>query len=55
MREMHGVLMQGVRGEHKTPGEFRTSQNFIGGSKPSDALYVPPAVIDMHDLMSDLD
>lgn len=55
MREMHGVLMQGVRGEHKTPGEFRTSQNFIGGSKPSDAMYVPPAVIDMHDLMSDLD
>ena len=55
MREMHAVLMQGVRGEHKTPGEFRESQNFIGGTKPSDAMFVPPAVIDMHDLMGDLD
>lgn len=34
--------MQGVRGEHKTPGEFRTSQNWIGGSMPSNAVYVPP-------------
>jgi len=55
MREMHNVLMQGVRGERKTPGEFRTSQNFIGGSMPSNAYYVPPAVIDMQDLMGDLD
>ena len=55
MREMHAVLMQGVRGEYKTPGEFRVSQNFIGGTKPSDAMHVPPAVIDMQELMSDLD
>lgn len=55
MREMHEILMQGVRGEHKTPGEFRTSQNFIGGTMPSDAVYVPPAVVDMHEALSDFD
>lgn len=42
IREMHKVLMTGVRGEHKTPGEFRISQNWIGGSMPSKAVYVPP-------------
>lgn len=42
IRELHKILMQGVRGEHKTPGEFRTSQNWIGGSMPSNAVYVPP-------------
>lgn len=55
MREMHEILLRGVRGEHKTPGEFRTSQNFIGGTMPGNALYVPPAVIDMNELMGDLD
>lgn len=55
MREMHQILLQGVRGEHKTPGEFRKSQNFIGGSMPSDAKYVPPSIIDMPDLVGDLD
>lgn len=55
MREMHQILLQGVRGEHKTPGEFRKSQNFIGGSMPSNAKYVPPSIIDMSDLVSDLD
>lgn len=35
IREIHKILMTGVRGEHKTPGEFRTSQNWIGGSMPS--------------------
>lgn len=55
LREMHALLMEGVRGEHKTPGEFRLSQNFIGGSMPSNAAYVPPAVTDMQQLMGDLD
>ncbi|MDD3308018.1 MAG: Fic family protein [Acetobacterium sp.] len=55
MTEMHQILLQGVRGEHKTPGELRRSQNFIGGSMPSNAKYVPPAIIDMPDLMGDLD
>ena len=42
IRELHKILMQGVRGEYKTPGKFRISQNWIGGSMPSNAVYVPP-------------
>jgi Fic family protein len=44
VREVHARLMQGVRGEHATPGEFRRSQNWIGpaGSTLSTAPYVPP-------------
>jgi len=44
VRELHEKLMQGVRGGHATPGEFRRSQNWIGpaGSTPSTATYVPP-------------
>ena len=44
---MHKRLFAGVRGQHKTPGEFRTSQNWFGGTSPNNALYVPPAVPDM--------
>lgn len=49
IREMHGKLMQGVRGSHATPGEFRRSQNWIGapGSTLSTAKYVPPPVDEM--------
>ncbi len=53
--EMHNLLLLGVRGTHKTPGEMRKSQNWIGGSKPSDAIYVPPSIIDLPDLMSDFE
>ncbi|HUS57607.1 MAG TPA: Fic family protein [Planctomycetota bacterium] len=55
LREAHGVLMQGVRGESKTPGEFRRSQNWIGGSGPSDAAFVPPIHTHVPDLMGDLE
>jgi len=55
IREVHNILMQGVRGEHKTPGEFRIQQNWIGGTMPSNAEFVPPNVNDMHELLSDLD
>ena len=55
LRELHQILLQGVRGEHKTPGEFRRSQNFIGGTKPSDALYVPPSIADLDSAMEDFD
>ena len=55
LRELHQILLQGVRGEHKTPGEFRRSQNFIGGSKPSDAAYVPPSTADLDAAMEDFD
>jgi len=55
IREIHGVLMRGVRGAYKTPGEFRTSQNWIGGSMPSNAIFVPPNIADMNELLSDFD
>ena len=44
IREIHGILMEGVRGESKTPGEFRRSQNWIGGYSISTASYVPPSI-----------
>lgn len=42
IKETHAVLMRSGRGSEKTPGEFRTSQNWIGGSRPGNAVYVPP-------------
>ncbi|MGC1480091.1 MAG: Fic family protein, partial [Chthoniobacterales bacterium] len=53
--EAHATLMDGVRGEHKTPGEFRRSQNWIGGSNPGNARFVPPVAEDVPELMSDLE
>jgi len=55
IKETHNVLMQGVRGEHKMPGTFRTSQNWIGGASISDAVFVPPIHSSIGDLMSDLE
>jgi len=40
--EIHGVLLQGGRGSERTPGEFRRSQNWLGGTRPGNALFVPP-------------
>jgi Fic family protein len=50
IREIHAVLMEGVRGDHLTPGEFRRSQNWIGspGSTPETARFVPPPIDEMH-------
>jgi len=42
IREIHGILLRGDRGANKTPGEFRRSQNWIGGSRPGNAAFVPP-------------
>ena len=55
IREIHKILMTGVRGEHKTPGEFRTSQNWIGGSMPSTAVYVPPPHTEVAECLSDFE
>ena len=54
-REIHKILLNGVRGEKKTPGEFRISQNWIGGTMPSTAAYVPPLVEDLADCLKDLE
>ena len=53
IREIHARLMEGVRGERQTPGEFRRSQNWIGppGSTPNDAPFVPPPVPEMHEAL----
>lgn len=55
LRNAHATLMQGVRGEQKTPGEFRTSQNWIGGASIADAAFIPPAHPYVGPLMSDLE
>ncbi len=57
IKETHAVLMEGVRGQEKSPGEFRTSQNWIGaaGSTLKTARYIPPRPEDMVDAMSDLE
>ena len=53
--EVHEILMEGVRGGHATPGWMRTSQNWIGGRTPMDAIYVPPPVPEMKQCFSDLE
>lgn len=55
LRQTHAILLQNVRGEHKLPGEFRTSQNWIGGHSLADAVFIPPHHQHVHELMSDLE
>ena len=52
IREIHGVLLSGERGRGKTPGEFRRSQNWIGGTRPGNAVFVPPPHTALPDCMA---
>lgn len=55
IKEIHGVLLAKGRGSDKQPGEFRTSQNWIGGSRPGKARYVPPPADHVLDCMGELE
>ncbi len=55
MREMHEKLMSRGRGSEKQPGEFRTSQNWIGGTRPGNAAFVPPPPDKVMDCMGALE
>lgn len=55
IRKTHNILLQGVRGERKQPGEFRKSQNWIGGATINDAVFIPPVHTSVPELMSDIE
>jgi Fic family protein len=55
IKKSHQILLDSVRGENKQPGEFRTSQNWIGGNTLADAVFIPPNQIYVNELMGDLE
>ncbi|MBP8192194.1 MAG: Fic family protein [Chitinophagales bacterium] len=55
IKQAHKILLHGVRGKHKMPGNYRISQNWIGGASINDAVFVPPAHHTVLDYMSDIE
>lgn len=55
LKNTHHILLQSVRGEHKLPGTYRTSQNWIGGNSLADAVFIPPTHQLVNELMGDLE
>ena len=55
MKQTHKILLKGVRGERKLPGEFRSSQNWIGGASIEDAIFIPPVHTSVNEYMGDLE
>ncbi|MBZ0270335.1 Fic family protein, partial [bacterium] len=54
-RELHGILLESGRGSERDPGQFRRTQNWLGGSRPGNAVFVPPPPTRVPDAISDLE